>query len=172
MHNWSPQKGGNLYKHIHWVTTARKANNHIKDIFTQSGNWVSNFKEIGNVLLNHFKTLFNFERTNLQSLKASGSDGFLPRFYPKFWNLIMEDVYHHLIYYFLNNEVPLEAYNKTILTLISTSNNPCFSSDLRPISLSKTTYKIPFKIICNRLQPTLFVILPLNQRVFIKGRDS
>lgn len=67
-----------------------------------------------------------------------------------------------------SRSINLEPHNSTLITLIPKAKNPSFLSNWRPISLYNTSYKL----ICNRVQPILPVILDPTQRAFIKVKGS
>lgn len=101
--------------------------------------------------------------------KAPVPDGFPPRFYQHFWEVLKHDVYQ-FIQGVCNDHIKLEPFNSMLITLIPKAKNPSFPSDWRPISLHNTSYKILTKLICSRLQPLLPKLTDPTQGAFIKGR--
>lgn len=61
--------------------------------------------------------------------------------------------------------------NETLVTLIPKVANPMRMTQLRPISLCNTLYKVISKIIVNRLRPMLDSIINPAQASYIPGRQ-
>ena len=53
---------------------------------------------------------------------------------------------------FCNNEAYLRSISSSLVTLVPKKDGPQFVSDIRPISLLKSSIKLLTKILANRLQ--------------------
>ncbi|XP_074346129.1 uncharacterized protein LOC141684888 [Apium graveolens] len=84
--------------------------------------------------------------------KASGSDGLNRAFFQYFWKLVGREVYQCCQQW-------LEEYNV----------EEC--KDLRPIALCNILYKIVVKVLANRFQQILHVLILDEQSVFVPGRN-
>ncbi|XP_078158180.1 uncharacterized protein LOC144553861 [Carex rostrata] len=102
--------------------------------------------------------------------KASGSDGLPIEFYNCFWQIIRGDLME-LIEDFHTNTRSIKALNKASITLIPKKEAPTAISDYRPISVINTVVKIITKILANRLQNHLPMLIAPNQTAFVKGRS-
>lgn len=67
-------------------------------------------------------------------------------------------------------EADLSSINETLLVLIVKISTPINISQYRPISLCSVVYKTITKIIANKIQPLLPLLLKPNQCSFIPGR--
>nr|GFA85841.1 RNA-directed DNA polymerase, eukaryota, reverse transcriptase zinc-binding domain protein [Tanacetum cinerariifolium] len=82
--------------------------------------------------------------------KSPGPDGFTFGFYHRFWNLIENDVYD-VVKYFFTYEVISKGCNSSFIALIPKIPDANTVKDFRPISLIGSLYKIVAKILANRL---------------------
>nr|GEX42549.1 RNA-directed DNA polymerase, eukaryota [Tanacetum cinerariifolium] len=82
--------------------------------------------------------------------KSSGPDGFTFGFYRRFWNLIENDVYDAVNYFFTYGVIP-KGCNSSFIALIPKIPDANTVKDFRPISLIGSLYKIIAKILANRL---------------------
>ena len=101
--------------------------------------------------------------------KAPGPDGFNGMFLKKCWPLIKEDFYK-LCQDFFDGNVNLESINNSYITLIPKVPTPETINDFRPISLLNCSIKLLTKILAERLQKIILLLLHANQYGFIKSR--
>ncbi|KAK2637718.1 hypothetical protein Ddye_025513 [Dipteronia dyeriana] len=104
------------------------------------------------------------------SLKAPGPYGFPAGFFQKYWNVCKCDLIKMVQYSFETGVVPVDI-NQTLITLVPKTDCPMEMSQLRPISLCNTTYKVISKIIVQRLRHLLPNIISPNQVAFVPGRQ-
>lgn len=87
-------------------------------------------------------------------LKSLGSDGFHAFFYQHNWQIVGEDISKFIQTLFLTDRI-LEDLTQIKLVLIPKVPNPQTVSQLRPISLCNTLYKLLTKLLVNRLKSFL-----------------
>lgn len=103
---------------------------------------------------------------SLGDLKALGPNGFLAIYYQKCWNFCKEDIYNMVRSIFVEKTF-LRNLNSTHIVLIPKIKRHIDMSQLRPISLCDTTYKIISKILLGRLRGILKeIISPARQALF------
>lgn len=107
----------------------------------------------------------------MQPLKAPGRDGFQPKFYQAYWDIIHKSLFSFVNHCFNNWEFPREL-NKCYITLIPKVENPETINQFRPITLCNVSYKIVNKILVNRLRPILDKIVGPSQASFFPGRQT
>ena len=101
--------------------------------------------------------------------KAPGPDGFSSHFYRLCWNVIKFDLLQ-MISSFLKKSKVRGNTNSTFLALIPKEANPISFDRFRPISLCNASYKILAKLLSNRLESLLGVLISPLQGGFVKGR--
>ncbi|GKC55783.1 RNA-directed DNA polymerase, eukaryota [Tanacetum coccineum] len=102
--------------------------------------------------------------------KSPGPDGFTFGFYRRFWNLIENDVYDVVKYFFTYGVIP-KGCNSSFIALILKILDANMVKDFRPISLIGSLYKIIAKIWANRLVGVLGDIVNEVQSAFIAERQ-
>nr|GEV33091.1 RNA-directed DNA polymerase, eukaryota, reverse transcriptase zinc-binding domain protein [Tanacetum cinerariifolium] len=102
--------------------------------------------------------------------KSPGPDGFTFGFYRRFWNLIENDVYDAVNYFFTYGVIP-KGCNSSFIALILKIPDANTVNDFRPISLIESLYKIVAKILANSLVGVLGDIVNEVQSAFIAGRQ-
>jgi hypothetical protein len=105
----------------------------------------------------------------LPNNKALGSNGLNNDFIKKCWHLIKEDFYA-LCLAFQNNSVCLKSINDSFITLIPKTDGAQRVGDFRPISLLNGSIKLITKLLANRLQTVILLLVHKNQYGFIKTR--
>ncbi|CAN6687217.1 unnamed protein product [Malus baccata var. baccata] len=103
-------------------------------------------------------------------LKAPGPDDFQRIFYHSFWEDLKADV-NSLIHTMLQDEVCPDTLNATHVVLIPMVPNPEMVSQFRPISLCNYSYKVPSKVLANRLKVVLPNIISPSQNAFVANRQ-
>ncbi|XP_048422575.1 uncharacterized protein LOC125469371 [Pyrus x bretschneideri] len=103
-------------------------------------------------------------------LKAPGPDGIPARFYQKFWHLCGKDVCDMVKVCFNTTQLP-DNINNTFISLIPKVDNPTSMTQLRPISLCSTLYKVISKILVGKLRPFLHKLVSPTQVSFVPGRQ-
>nr|GEU50365.1 RNA-directed DNA polymerase, eukaryota, reverse transcriptase zinc-binding domain protein [Tanacetum cinerariifolium] len=101
--------------------------------------------------------------------KSPGPDGFTFGFYHRFWNLIENDVYDAVKYFFTYGVIT-KGCNSSFIALISKIPDTDTVKDFG-ISLIGSSYKIVAKILANRLVGVLGDIVNEVQSAFIEGRQ-
>ncbi|XP_074300282.1 uncharacterized protein LOC141631521 [Silene latifolia] len=101
--------------------------------------------------------------------KSPGPDGFPPRFYQLYWDIIKDDITSAVLS-FLNFGHLLPAWNNTHIVLIPKVDIPDHISQFRPISLCNVIYRAASKCIASRLRRVIDTIIGQNQNAFVSGR--
>ena len=102
--------------------------------------------------------------------KRSGSNGFNPAFYKKFWLLVGNDLFLQCSKWLGDLQFPSEL-NKTNIVLIPKCSQPTTMKDLCPIALCNVACKIMAKVSANRLKETLSLIISDAQSAFVPRRS-
>ncbi|KAL5834988.1 hypothetical protein ACOSQ4_014485 [Xanthoceras sorbifolium] len=105
---------------------------------------------------------------DIGGLKAPGPDGFPAIFFQKSWNLCKMDIFNLADECFREGIVPLEI-NHTYISLIPKVPSAIDMTQLRPISLCNTAYKVISKMIVCRLRHLIPTLIGHNQATFIPG---
>ena len=103
-------------------------------------------------------------------LKAPGPDGFPATFFHKYWDICKEDVINLVTKCFTKGCIP-DHINQTYISLIPKVPNVTSMSQLRPISLCNTVYKVISKMIVQRLRNLLPKVVSPNQVAFVPSRQ-
>nr|GEY49811.1 putative RNA-directed DNA polymerase, eukaryota, reverse transcriptase zinc-binding domain protein [Tanacetum cinerariifolium] len=98
--------------------------------------------------------------------KSPGPDGFTFDFYRRFWNLIENDVYDAVKYFFTYGVIP-KGCNSYFIALILKIPDANTVKDFKPISLIGSLNKIVAKILANCLVGVLGDIVNVVQSAFI-----
>ena len=100
---------------------------------------------------------------------SPGPDGFGPSFFATYWNLVLPDV-HDLFSSFFSHDLSLDGLNRAFLVLLPKKDGACSAANFRPLSLQTTIVKSLAKVLTNRLQPSIPLLVGPDQTGFIKGR--
>ncbi|CAL9024686.1 unnamed protein product, partial [Prunus brigantina] len=103
-------------------------------------------------------------------LKTPGPDGFPALFYQKCWGMCSADIIALVKNCFLTASLP-EKINETLIALVPKVERPVSLTQLRPISLCNTLYKVISKILVARLRPCMASLVSPNQVSFVPGRQ-
>ena len=105
----------------------------------------------------------------MHPLKFMGPDGFHAYFYQHNWQIVGADIVKFIQTLFITARIP-EDLTQIKLVLIPKVPNPKFVTQLRPISLCNTLYKLLTKLLVNRLKPFLPAMIHPAQSGFVLGR--
>lgn len=101
--------------------------------------------------------------------KAPGVHGLNPGFFQKCWDVVGEAVTNEVLFWLEEGRLP-EGTNYTMIVLLPKKNCPESMRDLRPISLCNVVYKMAAKVLANRLQQVLPLVISECQSAFIQRR--
>lgn len=106
----------------------------------------------------------------MKPLKSPGVDGLHALFFQSLWSIVGPSI-HQFIQQVWNGQPLDPEVNRTLIALIPKSNAPSRVSEFRPISLCSVVYKILTKVLANRIQPLLPLLVGPFQYSFIQGRS-
>lgn len=106
---------------------------------------------------------------HMEPLTAPGPDGMPPIFFQSYWSIVGEDISNAVLDCLNRCHLP-EEINLTYITLIPKVKCPEKISEFRPISLCNVIYKLVSKVLANRLQKFLPLLISENQSAFQAGR--
>jgi hypothetical protein len=109
--------------------------------------------------------------SNLKTDKSLGPDGFNTDFMKKCWAVIKHDFYDVCGGGGFNHEICLWSINGSYVTMIPKIDNPSKVGYFKPISLFNNSVKLLTKLLTNRLQRVILIVVHQNQYEFIKGRS-
>ena len=101
---------------------------------------------------------------------APGPDGYTLSFYLSCWDLIKFDLLEAVIDFFKGSAVP-NGFGHTFIALIPKKEITTTWADFRPICLCNNFLKLLSKILNERLNPYLPLMITENQSGFVKGRS-
>lgn len=102
--------------------------------------------------------------------KAPGMDGMIPLFFQSFWYILQHDICKAVQSFFQSNCM-LKSWNHTLLSFIPKVQQLTKISQFRPISLCNVIYKIIYKILANRMKPSLPTCSSENQSALLARRQ-
>lgn len=102
--------------------------------------------------------------------KALGPDGFNSAFFHDNWSIVKDDVIAGVLHFFETGTMP-SGLNSTSITLVPKTPAPSTIRDCRPIACCNTIYKCTTKVLANRIQSVLPLVIGPSQPAFIKGRS-
>ncbi|KAF7827350.1 reverse transcriptase [Senna tora] len=108
---------------------------------------------------------------SLPPLKAPGKDGFHVIFFRKSWDIIQHSLSNEINKVFSSSSIPKE-WGETLISLIPKIDNASKPSQLRPIGLCSSHYKILAKVLANRLKPFLPNLISPFQGAFQKEKHT
>nr|GEW55108.1 RNA-directed DNA polymerase, eukaryota, reverse transcriptase zinc-binding domain protein [Tanacetum cinerariifolium] len=103
---------------------------------------------------------------DIDSAKASGSDGYTSWFFKKAWDIIGKEVCATVKIFFTNGRL-LGEFNSTLIALVLKIKTHNKISDFRPTTCCNVLYKCISKILTNRIKNGLSKVLSINQSAFI-----
>ncbi|XP_019225001.1 PREDICTED: uncharacterized protein LOC109206620 [Nicotiana attenuata] len=106
----------------------------------------------------------------LSGESASGPDGFTGLFYQTCWDIVGRDI-HNMVMHFYGGATLPKSITHTNLVLLPKKLRVETFSDLRPISLSNFTNKVLSRVLHDRLEKFLPLLISHNQSGFVKGRS-
>ncbi|GJT29449.1 putative RNA-directed DNA polymerase, eukaryota, reverse transcriptase zinc-binding domain protein [Tanacetum coccineum] len=102
--------------------------------------------------------------------KAPGPDGFTFKFIKHYWETIGENFVDMVKKFELDGFIP-RGCNSSFITLVPKIQDLLHISDFRPISLIGCQYKVIAKILANRLQRVVYLVVSEVQTAYIKDRQ-
>ena len=106
---------------------------------------------------------------SMKPLKAPGVDGLHAIFYQTQWNIVGHSFCKFIKHSFSSGSIPKEI-NTTLLVLIPKVDHPVNLKMYRLISLCTVAYKTISKIVANRLQALMPILIGPQQTSFVPGR--
>lgn len=106
---------------------------------------------------------------SMKAGKSPGMDGFNPRFYQAYWDLVGDSISYACTDMLLYGMFAA-SLNDIALVLIPIKSEPESISDLHPITLYNVVFKIVTKMIANRLRILLPSIVTEHRSAFVLGR--
>ncbi|GLU24015.1 hypothetical protein SLE2022_399860 [Rubroshorea leprosula] len=107
---------------------------------------------------------------SIPSNKSPGPDGFTSRFYRATYSIIKNDVMAAVLDFFDSGKI-LKQINATNITIVSKVSCPNVVSDYRPIACCNVIYKVISKLLIQRINEVLSMLVSSNQTAFVKGRS-
>lgn len=102
--------------------------------------------------------------------KSPGPDGFNFSFIKAAWEVIKEDIYSMVDFFWASRRLP-KGCNNAFIALIPKVEGPSHFKEFRPISMVGCLYKIVAKLLARRLQRVMDRLVSHCQTSFIKGRQ-
>ncbi|XP_062104432.1 uncharacterized protein LOC133815631 [Humulus lupulus] len=152
---------------FHASLKARRIQNRILSIKTETGSWVDTPEGVRDAFLGFYQR--KLRQPSIPGMKAPGPDGFNSSFYQDNLQLVGSEV-SAAVLSFLSSGKLLKEINATFITLIPKSVCPDTVSDFRPIACCNVLYKVASKMICSRLREVLPDLIAENQGGFVHGR--
>ncbi|GKV39884.1 hypothetical protein SLEP1_g47585 [Rubroshorea leprosula] len=107
---------------------------------------------------------------SIPSNKSPGPDGFTSGFYRATWSIIKNDVTAAVLDFFDSGKI-LKQINATNITIVPKVSCPNVVSDYRPIACCNVIYKVISKLLTQRINEVLSMLVSNNQTAFVKGRS-
>lgn len=95
---------------------------------------------------------------SIEGDKSQGPDGYESQFFKDCWSVVRQDLVESVLDFFEAQQM-LKIINNTVITLVPKSNNAEKVRDYRLIACYNTVYKVIFKLLCNRLEYWLQLLL-------------
>ena len=111
----------------------------------------------------------DFALKHMEPLKAPSLDGMPPIFFQSFWSLIGDEVSYAILDCLNNCHIPPDL-NHTFVMLIPKVKCLELIYEFRPISLCNVIYKVMSKVLANRLNKLLPLLVLENQSAFQEGK--
>ena len=108
--------------------------------------------------------------SGLNGDKAPGQDGFPLTFWSFSWDFVKAEVLGFFKEFHEQGKL-IRSLNATFLVLVPKKQNVEDFKDLRPISLVGGLYKIPAKVLANRIKSVLGQVISPVQSAFVEGRQ-
>ena len=106
---------------------------------------------------------------SMENNKSPGFDGLTTKFYKHFWPILSEKltrVYNHAF----RTGILAVSQRRGVISLLFKKGDCTQLKNWRPVTLLNTDYKILTKVLANRLQQVLPLIIHTDQNASIKGR--
>uniref|UniRef100_A0A3B1IK57 Reverse transcriptase domain-containing protein n=1 Tax=Astyanax mexicanus TaxID=7994 RepID=A0A3B1IK57_ASTMX len=109
---------------------------------------------------------------SLKNGKSPGPDGFTAEFYKTFATQLVPFLTRVYNDAFKSGKLPQSLTSASISLLLKKDKDPTLCSSYRPISLLNVDFKILSKILAQRLQKVMPILITTDQTGFISGRHS
>ncbi|GKV19162.1 hypothetical protein SLEP1_g29456 [Rubroshorea leprosula] len=107
---------------------------------------------------------------SIPSNKSPRPDGFTSGFYKAAWSIIKNNVTAAVLDFFDSGKI-LKQINATNITIVPKVSCPNVVSDYRPIACCNVIYKVISKLLTQRINEVLSMLVSSNQTAFVKGRS-
>ena len=108
----------------------------------------------------------------IKEKKCPGLDGFPIEFYKKFWNILSPTLHSLYMKCFSDNKMNPSAKEGVIALLDKPNRDLLEIKNWRPLTMLNCDYKIFSKMLANRLQLVLPILINEDQKGFMKGRNT
>ncbi|XP_021810643.1 uncharacterized protein LOC110753955 [Prunus avium] len=173
---WLKERGRNT-RFFHLSTVIRRRRNKLEGLNNEAGNWFAPhlFSRLADTDLEGLSCEVTDDEVKnslfaIGGLKTPGSEGFPALFYQKYWGMCYADIIALVKDCFLTASLP-ENINETLIALVPKIEGHVSMTQLRPISLCNTLYKVISKILVARLRPYMASLVSPNQVSFVPGRQ-
>ncbi|XP_020677236.1 uncharacterized protein LOC110095870 [Dendrobium catenatum] len=160
---------------FHTFANARRSNNWISLIKTKDDEWTIPSAVISNV--DQIMLDVEFTREELQEVLENsvrsispGLDGVTFSFFKDFQDVVKGDVWL-AVDHFMKSRVMDRSWKETLIVLIQKIKSPQEPVHFCPISLCMTIYKIIAKMLLNRLERVIHMIILVDQAALNKDRS-
>ncbi|XP_019266859.1 PREDICTED: uncharacterized protein LOC109244255 [Nicotiana attenuata] len=172
--NWFAEGDGNT-SFFHNHVNGKRKKLQLKRIQNSSGVWIENQEQMADVANMELSRLPTFEEVKgavfeLSGESAGGPGGFTGLFYQSCWDIVGRDI-HNMVMHFYGGATHPKSITHTNLVLLPKKLRVETFSDLRPISLSNFTNKVVFRVLHDKLEKFLPLLISPNHSGFVKGRS-
>jgi hypothetical protein len=101
---------------------------------------------------------------------APGPDGFGAFFFQHYWEIVKNDVFNAVLQIFTTSWI-LPGFNSNIIALLPKFPEASSIDQYRPIAMANFKFKIISKVIADRLASIMPILISVEQKGFIHGRE-
>ncbi|GKA93672.1 putative RNA-directed DNA polymerase, partial [Tanacetum coccineum] len=147
-----------------------------EDVSTNRPQFTSNlFKTLSNLDITFLDAPFSNSEIkeavwNCGGSKAPGPDGFTFNFIKHYWDILSKD-FIDMVKKFEMDGYILRGCNPSFIALVPKIQDPLHIKDYRPISLIGCQYKVIAKVLANRFQQVVDLVVSDVQSAYLKGRQ-